>query len=70
MKQWDPEAGKEVVTGLKIVSTPYSDTLTAASYDKNDKQDIFFENKGAGTDPNIFIGRNDASGTFGKMVSF
>ena len=66
MKQWDPEAGKEVVTGLKIVSTPYSDTLTAASYDKNDKQDIFFENKGAGTDPNIFIGRNDASGTFGK----
>ena len=37
-----------------------------ASYDKNDKQDIFFENKGAGTDPNIFIGRNDASGTFGK----
>ena len=32
MKQWDPEAGKEVVTGLKIVSTPYSDTLTAASY--------------------------------------
>ena len=66
IKEWDDAAGKEVVTGLKIVSTPYSDTLSASSYDKNDKQDIFFENKGSGTDPNVFIGRDDASGTYGK----
>ena len=67
LKDYDEQAQAEITTGVKIVSTPYDDTVVAANYVKNTSQDAFFEALGSGNNGNTFTGRVDtSSSTFGK----